>query len=244
MIHGQRLCAVIPARGGSKGIPRKNLYKINGVTLVERAMNLSEACSRIDKTYVSTDDPETYALALAKGCATPKLRPASLSTDASRTIDLIKHMVREGLLLLGECLVLLQPTSPLRTLADLDAACDLLEARWEDADAVVSVYEISEPHPYKAQVFRDGYLRSLLGHKLATPRQLLPKTYVPNGAFYVGKLTVYEKEETFIPARSVPLLMPETASLNLDRPLDLVLLEALLSKRLVQVVSDAELRSK
>lgn len=235
MIRGRRVCAIIPARGGSKGIPRKNLYRLGGLTLVERAMHLAKACERVDKVCVSTDDPETHAIALANDCATPSLRPAALATDAAHTIDVIKNLVSERVLSAEDCVVLLQPTSPLRTLADLNSVCDLLDSQWETADAVVSVCAIDGPHPYKAQIVDDGYLRSVLAHDAAVPRQSLPPTFMPNGAFYLGKTDVLQKEDTFIPSRSVPFVMSPAACVNLDGPLDLVIMEAVLSKGLVRL---------
>lgn len=235
MIQGRGVTAIIPARGGSKGIPRKNLYQIGGMTLVERAIRLAKACASVDNVYVSTDDPETYAIALANACATPSLRPAALATDAARTIEIIHNLISEGILQADACVLLLQPTSPLRTVSDLNSVCGLLDAEWDTADAVVSVCKIDGPHPYKTQTLNEGYLHSLHARDAAVPRQSLPETYLPNGAFYLGKLEVLQRENTFMPSRSLPFMMPQIASVNLDVPLDLLLLEAILSKGMVQL---------
>jgi CMP-N-acetylneuraminic acid synthetase len=236
MIRGKRVCAIIPARGGSKGIPLKNLYRLGGVTLVERALHLGKSCKSVDVVYVSTDDPETYAIAQANGCATPSLRPAVLATDSARTIDVIKDLADEGVLGPDDCVLLLQPTSPLRTTEDLNSVCALLDAKWDSADAVVSVSSIDGPHPYKAQIIGgDGYLQSVYARDSSVPRQSLPVTYFPNGAFYLGKIEVLVKENTFVPRRSLPFVMSQMASINLDGPLDLILLEAILCKGLVQL---------
>ncbi len=231
MIHGRRLTALIPARGGSKGIPRKNLYEIDGETLVARAARLARGCARIDGVYVSTDDEEIYAVAVANRCATPSLRPAALATDAARTIDVLRDLAATRVVDSDGCVLLLQPTTPLRTAADLEAVCDLLDSRWETADAVVSVSEVEAPHPFKAQTIADGYLRSLFERDAAVPRQSLPPAFVPNGAFYLGKTDVLLREDTFMPARSVPYVMTAEASINLDGPLDLKLLQAVLDGR-------------
>lgn len=235
MIREKIVTAIIPARGGSKGIPRKNLYKIGGLSLVERAVHLARACPRVDNIYVSTDDPETYEIAAAVGCNTPSFRPAALATDSARTIEIVKNLISEGVLGTEGCVLLLQPTSPLRTINDLNALCALFESEWDSADAVVSVCLIDGPHPYKAQVISDGYLSSLLARDAAVPRQSLPHTFLPNGAFYLGKISVLEKENTFIPKRSLPFVMQQISSVNLDGPLDLLLLEAVLSKRKVRL---------
>lgn len=239
MIRGKRVSAVIPARGGSRGIPRKNLYRLGGVTLVERAIRLGKTCTSVDVVYVSTDDPETYSIAVENGCATPHLRPAGLSTDSARTIDVIRNLVAEGLLNLDGCVLLLQPTTPLRTLSELSAVCRILDSRWDSTDAVVSVCEIDGPHPYKAQIVEDGYLRSLFGRDASVPRQSLPPTFIPNGAFYLGKTAVFEAEDTFIPSRTAPYVMSPWSSVNLDGPLDLLLLEAMIEKGIVRLEDGA-----
>ena len=237
MIRGRRVCALVPARGGSKGIPRKNLLKIGGMTLLERALTLAQACPTVDRVYVSTDDAEAYALAKLHGCDTPHLRPATLATDRSRTIDVVRHLVREGPIGADDIILLVQPTSPIRTREELNAICDLLDRTWDETDAIVSVCKIDGPHPYKAQLIENGVLRSLFGAESTVPRQSLPETFLPNGAFYLGKYSVLDAENTFIPARSLAYIMPPLASVNLDGPLDQLLLEALLEKGMVQLDS-------
>ena len=238
MIRGKSLVAVIPARGGSKGIPGKNLYKMDGLSLVERAIQLGKACERVDRVFVSTDHPGIYAVAKENGCATPSLRPESLAADSARTIDVISDLVNEGVIGVDDCLILLQPSSPLRTQGSFNAVCDLFESAWKNADAVVSVCEIENPHPYKAQIIRDGYLCSLLGLDSSVPRQTLPETYIPNGAFYLAEISVLLGENSLVPARTVPYIMPFLESINLDNPTDLLLLEAIIDKGLVQFVND------
>lgn len=240
MICGRRLCALVPARGGSKGIPRKNLYLLEGLSLVERSIRLARRCTAVDKVYVSTDDAETTGLAERFNAATPVPRPPALSSDATRTVDVVRNMVDEGVLNSGDCLLLLQPTSPLRTLADLENARVLLERNWDIADAIISVAALDGPHPYKAQVVRDGYLSSLLGGDAAVPRQSLPTAYMPNGALYLAKLDVLLAEDTFLPRRALPYVMSAIASINLDGPLDLLLLEAVVAHGLaVEAIADS-----
>ncbi len=234
MIRNKSLIAVIPARGGSKGIPGKNLYKIAGLSLVERAIQLGKLCKRVDNVFVSTDDPEIYAIAQHWDSATPALRPDSLATDSARTVDVIANLVEEEVISLDDCLALLQPSSPLRSQTHMDAVCDLLESQWETADAVVSVCEIDGPHPYKSQIIKNGYLQSLLGTDSTVPRQSLPKTYIPNGAFYLVKVSALLEENTFIPSRSISYTMSSLESLNLDGPMDLLMLETIVDRGMVE----------
>ena len=233
MIRGRSVIAIVPARGGSKGIPRKNLYRIGDRPLIERSADLGKACAFVDRVYVSTDDAEMYTLAQSKGYATPVPRPAHLAADGTRTIEVIRNLAEEGVLPPESCILLLQPTSPLRTQRDLDALCRAMDAQWDHADMIVSTCEIDGPSPFKAQVIEDGYLKPLLNRDPAVPRQSLPKTYLANGAFYLGKLDVLLKENTFLPARTMSYPMSAAQSVNLDSPLDLLMLEALLAKRLV-----------
>jgi len=233
MIHEHRLCALVPARGGSKGISRKNLYELAGISLVERSVRLARRCARVDQVFVSTEDAEIMSLATLLDAATPRPRPIELASDCARTIDVVRNLVEEEVLSNDDCILLLQPTTPLRTLADLEAACELLEEHWEDADAVISLCAVDGPHPYKAQVIREGLLRPLInGQDSSVSRQSLPTAYLPNGAIYLAKIHVLLEEDTFLPERSLPLLMPATASINLDGLLDLLLLEAVVSKGL------------
>lgn len=232
MIRGSRVCAVVPARGGSKGIPRKNLYELAGLSLVERSVRLARRCAVVDCVLVSTDDAETTAVAMRLDAATPRPRPAALATDSARSVDVIRNLVDESIVGENDCILLLQPTTPLRTLADIDAACVVLDKEWENADAVVSVCDVDGPHPFKVQVIRDGYLAGLMGHDAAVPRQSLPDAYLPNGALYLAKVKSLLDEDTFLPRRSLPYVMEAASSINLDGPLDLLLLEAVVANGL------------
>jgi CMP-N,N'-diacetyllegionaminic acid synthase len=234
VIRGRRVCALIPARGGSKGIRRKNLYNLCGVSLIEHAIQLARSNTAIDVVYVSTDDPDAYAIASSHGAATPRPRPAELASDGARTIDVLKNLVAEGVMRADDCVLLLQPTTPLRTRAHLASVYALLDSKWEDADAVVSVSLIDGPHPYKAQIIRDGLLHSLVAHDASVPRQSLPRAYLPNGAFYFGKSDVLLAQQTFMPDRTLPFEMDAVSSINLDTPLDLLLLETVVEQGLAK----------
>jgi CMP-N,N'-diacetyllegionaminic acid synthase len=228
MIRNEPLTAIIPARGGSKGVPKKNLYRIDGETLVERAVRLARECGRVHRVLVTTDDPEIYEIAKAHDAAPPSLRPASLATDDARTIDAVHHLLTDAEVT-GGYLLLLQPTSPLRTADDLKALCKRFEAHPE-ADAIVSVVRHDAPHPHKIMKMEGGYLKSFLGTVANVPRQTLPVVYALNGAFYLAPHRVVMEQRTFMPERTLPFEMPPERSVNLDGFLDLLLLEALLRR--------------
>lgn len=239
MIRGRPVNVIVPARGGSKGIPRKNLYRIGKRSLLERAAELGENSAFVDTVYVSTDDAQMHALAVANGYATPVPRPAKLASDGARTVEVIRDLVQTGVLPQEGCLLLLQPTSPLRTAAELNAVCQLLDENWDRADMVVSVSAIDGPHPFKAQTVEDGYLRPLLKSDASVPRQSLPTAFLPNGAFYLGKTDVLLREDSFMLSRTMPFPMSGVQSVNLDGPLDLLLLEAVLAKGLFRLDDSA-----
>jgi CMP-N-acetylneuraminic acid synthetase len=228
MVRNERLTAIIPARGGSKGIPRKNLYRIGDETLVERAIRVAREAGRVDRILVSTDDPEIYEIAKAHGAAPPSLRPDHLARDDAKTVEAVHHVVADAHIDSGY-LLLLQVTSPLRTTSDLRALCERLESH-PKADAIASVVRHESPHPNKIMKIDGAYLASYLGTLASVPRQSLPVVYALNGAFYLTSLDVVLQQHTFLPERTLPFEMPPERSLNLDGPLDLLLLEALLQR--------------
>ena len=236
MIDNQKIAAVIPARGGSKGIKGKNLRKVGQHSLLERAILLAQRCSDcVEKVVVTTDDPQMYEISLKYNAAAPELRPAHLSGDFARTIDVLTYLI-ELCGLEDDYIMMLQPTSPLRNTSDLRAVIELMKANLDGCDAVVSVAELNSTHPDKVQTIKNGYLTPYIpGATSERPRQELPQAYQLNGAFYLTHATTILKEKTLLPKRTLPYLMPLERSINLDHPWDLVLLDALLEKKMVKV---------
>ena len=232
MINGKELVTIIPARGGSKGIPRKNLYRLGKDTLLERAIKLGLACGRVDRVIVSTDDAEMQEIASRYGVATPCLRPAHLATDTARTVDVVLDLL-DQLGIADAYVLLLQATSPLRTLSDLEQLLDIFESAASNVEAIVSLAKQDEPHPDKMQKMEGGFVRSYLNGDSMAPRQTLPTVYRFNGAFYLIYANTLRSEGTFVPPRTLPYIMPPERSINLDSPLDLILLEALVARHIV-----------
>lgn len=228
MIRDDHLTAIIPARRGSKGIPSKNLYRIQGETLVERAIRLVLRSQQVDRVLVTTDDPETYELAQNLNAAPPSLRPAELASDTARTIDAVSHVIKDAEIKSGYIL-LLQVTTPLRTDADLKNILHEFEADPE-AEAIVSVVQHDSPHPEKIMKMDGQYITTYIGNNPSVPRQTLPKVFALNGAFYLTSLEVIKSQGTFLPRKTIAYTMPPERSINLDGPLDILLLEALLAK--------------
>lgn len=231
MILDRKLIAIIPARGGSKGIPNKNLYPINGKSLVQIAIELAKSNTTIDSVYVSTDTENINAVAREFGANLPKLRPSYLASDGARTIDVIANLVSEGIVNTSDILILLQPTSPLRTSLQLKEIIKIYSENEKEIDAVVSVCKIQDPHPLKTLKIEDGILKSFFEANTSVPRQELPGAYRLNGAFYLIKVDVLLNEGSFVPKRTLPFEMDEQTSVNLDSPIDVLLLEAIIGKK-------------
>ncbi len=225
--------ALISARGGSKGITGKNIRQVAGKPLIAwtiAAASESRVCQRI---IVSTDSPEIADAARQHGAEIPFMRPAELATDDASGTDPVLHAVRWLDLhenFAPEWVMLLQPTSPLRTSLDIRRAVALAEEK--NADAVVSVAPV-EDHPFwMKRIDADGCLEDFI--RLEKPfnrRQDLPEVYALNGAIYLVHRTVLLGQETLFPPRTHALVMPRERSLDVDTPWDLYLADLILKDR-------------
>lgn len=227
--------AVIPARGGSKGIPRKNLAKIAGYTLTEHAIRVGLKCPLISKTILSTDDLEIARVGGRAGADVPFLRPNRLASDKAQTVDVVIHLL-EHLDDKPEIILLLQPTAPLRTPKQVSEALSILINN-EKANAIVSVVPLNEPHPIKVKVIERGWLKPYLKKADSQiPRQLLSKVYKLNGAVYAVRRKALLKEKTLLPNKTLPYIMPPETGINIDTPLDLIILKSLVKNKLTFIL--------
>jgi CMP-N-acetylneuraminic acid synthetase len=227
MVRGEPLTAVIPVRGGSKGIPGKNMRSVaGGDSLLERAIKFATRSRRIDRTIVTTDDPEMHAVAQRHGVQSPALRPAHLSDDSATTVGVLEHVVKACAIVDGAILIL-QVTSPFRRLTDLEELCGLYESGNEDA--IVSLSRVDEPRPEKLKRIVEGRVASYLGAGFEGPRQALPQPLRLNGAFYLISLEAFRRERSFLPPATIPFLMPEERSHNLDSMTDWHVMEAMIA---------------
>lgn len=221
--------AVIPARGGSTGLPRKNVLRLGGVPLVVRAIEQAQASRAVDEVVVSTDDAEIAALSEQAG-AEVVWRPSELAMDRTPTVAVLTHVLQTRR---GEAMpdrvVTLQPTSPMRLPRHIDEAIGLLTPEF---DAVVSVCPVSHS-PYKMfSVVRDT-LQPLLeaAPPPGTPRQDLPPVYQENGAVYVTWTSVLREQNSIWGRRTRPFLMDAESSVDIDTAIDLLMAETILFTR-------------
>lgn len=223
-----RVLAVVPARGGSKGLPGKNLAPVGGRSLVARAVDAARGCPRVGRVIVSSDDDAILEAARRAG-AEPLRRPPALATDEARSEPVALHALDALADWRPDVLCLLQPTSPLREAGDVDAALALLEAD-PRLDAVVSVFE-PRHSPWKAfRLGDDGHLHGLVDDDAPfRPRQSLPPAYYPNGAVYAVRSAVLRGTGRLVGPRTAPLVMSRERSLDVDDAADLAAAEAWLS---------------
>ncbi len=223
-----RVLGLVPARGGSKGIPRKNLVPFLGVPLVGRAVRSGLDSTALAKVVVSTDDVEIAEVAKRFGAWVPFRRSAELAADEAPTLGVVQHALA-ALAELGErfdAVCLLQPTNPLRLPEDVDGACKLLAG--SDASAVVSVERVPHAyHPYWAYLTdEEGVLRLAVSGPVVPRRQELPTAWVREGAVYVTRTSVVLEEGSLYGSRVLAYRMPSDRSGNIDTPEDLAYLEA------------------
>jgi CMP-N-acetylneuraminic acid synthetase len=218
--------AIITARGGSKGLPGKNLVLLGGRPLVLWTIEAAQASSSVDRLVVTTDDPEIRAVSERAGAEVID-RPAELASDGARSEDAVLHAL-DSLAEKGfapERLVLLQPTSPLRTGDQIDEALALLSG---GVGSVVSVCE-AEHHPYKALTEVDGTLRAIQDPALlSAPRQELPRALRQNGAIYAVSVEDFRSSGRLTHEPMRGYVMDRRTSVDIDDAFDLQVAEALL----------------
>jgi CMP-N-acetylneuraminic acid synthetase len=227
-----RVLAVIPARGGSKGIPDKNLALLCGRPLLAYTADAVKGSRRITRAIVSTDDARIADCARSLGLDVPFMRPASLAGDDVPMLPVLQHAISEmeqtGFS--ADAVVLLQPTSPLRRAEHVDAAVDWLDRA--GGDSVVSVVEV--PHqfnPVSVMRIEDGWLKPFLDVPPVTRRQEKPRVFARNGPAVLVVRAGVVKDGSLYGERSWPLGMSPEDSLDIDTPWDLKLVESVLAAR-------------
>lgn len=224
------ICTIITARGGSKGIPRKNIKKLNGKPVLAYSIEPSIASDFIKKTYVTTEDEEISDIS-KKFNAEVIERPQELAKDTSSSVDVILHALDylEEKEILPDFFVLLQPTSPLRTTEDIENAIRLFINN--ECDALISVCEIDHTSMLSLALENKFLVPNCDKDFLNKRRQDLPTYYSPNGAIYITTPNSLRKNKTFIPKKTIPYVMPKERSVDLDTPFDFKLAEFLLNNK-------------
>lgn len=234
MRNGKRILAVVPARGGSKGLPGKNLKPLRGTPLVTLAGQVAAQAASIDRAVVSTDDDAIAAAAEQGGLAAPFRRPEALSGDRIGDIDVLQHALTATEALDGvtyDIVVMLQPTSPLRRVEDVEGCiAKLIDGRW---DAVWTVSETdSKAHPLKQLTLGEGDALGYYdpdGGKIIARQQLRP-LFHRNGVAYAITRQCLMEQGTIKGARTAGLLL-DGPHVSIDTEWDLRLVEFVLDHR-------------
>lgn len=227
---------IIPARGGSKGIPGKNLAPLGGLPLMAHTILAGRESRLLLDLIVSTDNEEIAETARQYGASVPWLRPAELAGDAARMQDAVRHLLNH---FPGsdqfDYLMLLQPTAPFRTADDIDNAIRL--AAHHRPDSVVSFAHEESHHPYYMYRYeagapgQPGCVRPFADYEPGLPRQEFPPCVYRNGAIYLVRRTYFLEANAFVSPETVPYVMPPERSVNIDSQEDLDYAEYLWKRR-------------
>ena len=228
-----RVLGLVAARGGSKGLPRKNVLPLGGRPLIAWTVDAARAARTLTRAIVSSEDSEILTCAREAGGETLFVRPAALATDTASTLEVALHALdwlAEHEQWHADVLVLLPATAPLRRSHHIDAAVASLLA---DAalQAVVAVTEADYP-PYWMLTATNGRLAWLFPESgRVARRQDLPTAFRPNGSIYAVRTGALREQRTFYPRVTAPYVMPREESVNIDTALDFRLAEMLLAQR-------------
>lgn len=215
------IIGLITARGGSRGIPGKNIKPLAGKPLIAWTVEAALASGVLDRVIVSTDDRTIADTAAAYGAEVPFMRPAALAGDHSSHIDVVRHAL-DWLAEAGtpcDYVLTLQPTSPFRSPDDIRQAVALVHK--QQPPAVIGVRP-AEDHPYMVQRLNEaGTLAAFVSTDLDyLRRQDFPPAYTINGAIYLTAVDVIREQGTLMPTGTLPYIMPPERSLDIDTPFD------------------------
>jgi len=226
MYQGKTVLALITARGGSKGIPGKNIKYLADKPLINWTIDAAKKSAYIDRLILSSDDDNIMQQALSAGCEVPFKRPAELSMDSSNSMDVIVHAL-EQLTEEYDYLLLLQPTSPFRTVAQIDAIIE--QGIGSETDITVSVTE-SKKHPAFMYTLDGNKLLPVINTQQQKRRQDMPKVYEHNGALYLASIPHLLRAKKFNGEGVAAFLMDTLSSVDLDEPCDWEFAEYLIMK--------------
>lgn len=230
------LIAIIPARGGSKGLPGKNIKLLGGRPLIQWTVQAALGADCINRVIVTTDSQEIASAAREVGAEVPFLRPSSLASDDASAVDVYLHVIdwleSDGVDV-TKFMVLL-PTVPFRTAEDIDAAYDTFVC--SEAETLVSMKEADIPPGWYFTKNGEGLVENArFGSTGAVAnRQLGERYYVPNGAIYILDRELLSGQRTYYGSRTVAYIMPPERSVDIDTPLDFLFADCLVSNGMIQ----------
>lgn len=215
-----RILAIIPARGGSKGVKLKNIQRFAGKPLIVHTILSAKNSKYIDKILVSTDNQKIAKIAKSAGAEVPFLRPKKISRDNILIIEVIKHALNflKNQFYVPDIVLILQPTSPLRTKTIVDKSVDVLKK--SDATSVIAVSKV-KTHPYSSFWYDKKYLKPFVPNfKKYSQRQSRPILYYPTGSIYTFWRKTLEKYNSIYGTKIKPLIIEEENNVDIDSKFD------------------------
>jgi len=231
---GKVILGIIPARGGSKGVPRKNIRLLAGRPLIRYSIDLAKKCSFLYRTVVSTDSKEIASVAKHCGGDVPFLRPKALARDNTPMVQVLKHAVdlveKEDRIKI-DYVVLLQPTNPLRLLEDVKGCVDKIIRT--NADSVITVVRVESMHPILMKRIENDLIKPYCLKEIegSCRQNYKPYAYMRSGGVYVAKRDVLMKSNSVRGKISRPYITPSGRDLGIDSEIDLLVVEQLLRRR-------------
>ncbi len=228
MINNKRILAIIPARGGSKGLPNKNIKLLLDKPLIAWTIEQAKNSKFIDEIHVSTDSPNIAKISEEYGIKVPSLRPENLAQDNSSSADVVDYIIKkyEEQNQFFDYIILLEPTSPLRKKNDIDNAIEKINVN-PKAHGIVSVGKVNLEHPsivkkINENNFLDPYIKS---SKKISQRQQLDSAYFPYGVLYLIKTKYFKKYHSFYTKKIIPFLIDRWQNYEIDDIFDFICTE-------------------
>ena len=239
MYKNKKILALIPARGGSKGLPGKNIKPMLGKPLIGWTIEQALASEFIDKVVVTTDDKEIAEISRKFKADVPFLRPRELAQDSSPTMDAVLHAVNwfEENGELYDILVLLEPSSPLRDSEDIDNSIKLLSSTPE-AESIVGICQVESAHPsFIVQLGKENFLIPYLNKEFKViRRQDIEDLYFFEGSLYVSLINSLKSRKNFYHEKCLEYIVPKWKSYEIDDLSDFIIIEALMKAKLKGII--------
>lgn len=232
------ILAIIPARGGSKGLPGKNIKLLLNKPLIAWTIEQAKQSRYITSIFISTDDPEIAKISEDYGIRVPDLRPAELATDTSSIYDSINYILncfkKKGRIF--DIVILLEPTSPLRKRGDIDQAIEYFINNYKNVDSLISVGEIQLEHPYYMKIIKNDLVKPFITiHETYNQRQTMPKIYFPYGVIYLSKVKSLKESGTFYQEKTLPYIIERWQNYEINDIFDFYCVETILKQQLQEM---------
>lgn len=233
MYRDNSVLGIIPARGGSKGLPRKNILPLLGKPLIAWTIEQAKASKYIDRVIVTTDDEEIAEISRRCGAEVPFVRPSHLAADTTSPVDVISHTLSffEDIGTYFDYFAYLEPTSPLRDTEDIDSAFQMLISN-QEAESIVGVSKVESTHPCFLVRLEKGFLISYLNGQIEIKRrQDLDALYFFEGSLYISKTESFKSRKTYYHDKALGYIVPKWKSFEIDDYSDFIIIEALLKAK-------------